>query len=159
MLVGTVAELSLLESAMLTPPLGAGRLRVITPVAVTPPLTELGATVNEASRGSRVRVADRWTLPSVAVIVAVVRVVTALVLTVKVALVLPAGIVTLELEPTVAAWLLLARVTLIPPVGAGLSRVTVPVLDAPSATIVGLSVSDIRAGARTARGAVLLTPA
>src|SRR5437867_10561999 len=71
---------------------------------------------------------------------------TGLVLTVKVALVAPAGTVTLE--GTVAApVLLLESRTWAPPAGAGPLSVTVPVEDcAPPTTLVGFSVSEETVG-------------
>ncbi len=68
--------------------------------------------------------------------------VTGLVLTVKVALVAPAG--TITLEGTVATpVLLLESRTWAPPAGAGPFSVTVPVEDCtPPTTLVGLSVSE-----------------
>jgi len=76
--------------------------------------------------------------------VTVVDAATALVLTVKVALVAPAATVTLE--GTVAAVvLLLESVTCAPPAGAGPLSVTVPVEDcAPPTTLVGFSESEER---------------
>ena len=69
-----------------------------------------------------------------------VDVVTALVLTVNVALLAPAATVTLA--GTVAVDVLLLRVTAAPPVGAGPLSVTVPVEDCtPPVTVVGFSVS------------------
>ena len=66
---------------------------------------------------------------------------TALVLTVKVALELPAGTVTLE--GTLAALLLLEIVTCEPPAGAAALSVNVPVEDcAPPITLGGFNVSD-----------------
>ena len=87
---------------------------------------------------------------------------TALVVTVKVALVAPAGTVT-PLDGTLAAaMLLLESVTWAPPAGAGPLRVTVPVEDCkPPTTLVGFSVSDERGGGVegvTVSAAVLLTP-
>ena len=77
--------------------------------------------------------------------VAEVDVVTALVLTVKVALELPAGTVTLD--GTLAALLLLESVTCAPPAGAAALSVTVPVEDcAPPVTLVGLNVSEETVG-------------
>ena len=70
---------------------------------------------------------------------------TALVLTVKVALVAPTATVTLDV--TVAALvLLLERVTCAPPAGAAPLNVTVPVEEFPPVTFVGFSDSDERVG-------------
>lgn len=81
--------------------------------------------------------------------VAEVDAVTGVVFTVKVALVAPAGMVTLE--GTVAAVLLLARVTGAPPVGAGPLNVTVPVEDCvPPTTVVGLRAREERVGSGAA---------
>ena len=71
--------------------------------------------------------------------------VTALVLTVNVALVAPA--VTVTLEGTLAAPLLLESITCAPPVSAGPLSVTVPVdVCTPPVTLVGLSISEERFG-------------
>ena len=67
------------------------------------------------------------------------------VLTVKVALVAPAGTVTLE--GTLAAPLSLERKTWAPPAGAGPVRVTVPMEDWPPKTFAGLSVNEATVGA------------
>jgi hypothetical protein len=77
---------------------------------------------------------------------------TALVLTVKVVLVAPAG--TITLEGTLAApGLLLESATCAPPAGAGPLSVTVPVEDCiPPTTLAGFSVSEERAGAGGATG-------
>jgi hypothetical protein len=89
--------------------------------------------------------------------------VTALVLTVKVALVAPAASVTLE-GTLAAAVLLLESATCAPPAGAAPLNVTVPVEDCvPPITLVGLSVSDesVTAGGgagATVIEAVLVTP-
>ena len=81
--------------------------------------------------------------------------------TVNVALLAPAGTVTLE--DTLAAPLLLASVTCAPPEGAGPLSVTVPVEDCtPPITLVGFSVSEERVGSAdgvTVSVADLLTPA
>jgi len=67
------------------------------------------------------------------------------VFTVKVALVLPAGTVTLE--GTLAAALLLESVTCAPPAGAAPLSVTVPVDDCtPPTTLVGFNVSEETVG-------------
>ena len=70
---------------------------------------------------------------------------TALVLIVKVALLLPAG--TITLEGTLAAPLLLESITCASPAGAGPLSVTVPVDDcAPPITLVGFNVSEETTG-------------
>jgi hypothetical protein len=75
--------------------------------------------------------------------VTVVDAVTALVLTVNVALVAPA--VTVTLDGTLAAVvLLLESVTCAPPAGAGPLRVTVPAEEFPPVTLVGFSESEER---------------
>ena len=89
-----------------------------------------------------------------------VELVTAMVLTVNVALLAPARTVTLE--GTLAAPLSLASITCAPPVSAGPLSVTVPVDCAPPVTLVGLSVSEERVGracSTTVSEAVLVTPA
>jgi len=82
---------------------------------------------------------------------------TALVLIVKVALLLPAGTVTLE--GTLAAPLLLESVACAPPAGAGPLSVTVPVDDcAPPVALIGLNVSEETVGGVTVSEADMLTP-
>src|SRR5204862_155233 len=85
---------------------------------------------------------------------------TVLVLIVKVAVVLPAGTVTLE--GTLAAALLLESVTCAPPAGAAPLSVTVPVDDCtPPTTLVGFNVSEEtvgRGGGVTVSEAEVLVP-
>src|SRR5437660_7169043 len=89
--------------------------------------------------------------------------VTTLVLTVKVALVAPAGTVTLD-GTLPAAVLLLESVTCAPPAGAGPLNVAVPVEDCrPPITVAELSVSEASVGGGGGAGvtvseAVLATP-
>jgi hypothetical protein len=89
--------------------------------------------------------------------------VTARVVTVKAALVTPAGMVTLA--GTVATVVsLLERETMAPAVGAGPLSVTLPVEGDPPLTLVGFSVSEVRVGPDGGCGvtmseAVLATPA
>src|SRR6266436_8168338 len=92
-----------------------------------------------------------------------VEAVTARVVTVKAALVAPAGMVTLA--GTVAAVVsLLERETMAPAVGAGPLSVALPVEGDPPLTLVGFSVSEVRVGPDGGCGvtmseAVLVTPA
>jgi hypothetical protein len=71
--------------------------------------------------------------------------VTLLLVNVKIALVAPAGMFTLEGTVTTPV-LLLERETRAPPLGAGALSVTVPEEGDPPTTLVGLSVSDVRVG-------------
>ena len=95
--------------------------------------------------------------------VTVVEAETALVLTVNVALVAPAAIVTLVgVRATVV--LLLERTTCAPPAGAGPLSVTVPVEEFPPTTLVGFSANELSVTAGGVAGctvseAVLLVPA
>jgi hypothetical protein len=83
--------------------------------------------------------------------------VTLRVVTVNVALVLPAGTVTLA--GTVAAAVLpLLSVTTAPPEGAAAFKVTVPVEDVPEFTEVGLNVTDDTTRGATVRVALWLLP-
>ena len=84
------------------------------------------------------------------------------VFTVNVALVLPAGTVTLA-GTLAAAALLLESITCAPPAGAGPLRVTVPVEDpdGPPTTLVGFNVSEVTVGSGggiTVNGADTLRP-
>ena len=82
---------------------------------------------------------------------------TGVVLTVKVALVLPAGTVTLA--GTVAApVLLLDKLTTAPPLGAGALSVTVPVEELPPVTLVGLRLREESVGGVTVSEAVRVVP-
>ncbi len=92
-----------------------------------------------------------------------VEAVTTRVVTVKAALVTPAGMVTLTgAVATVVS--LLERETRAPPLGAGPLSVTLPVEGDPPLTLVGFSVSEVRVGPDGGCGvtmseAVLVTPA
>jgi len=91
------------------------------------------------------RSAVRVVLLYEAEIVAEVTMRTADVLTVKVALLVPAG--TITLKGTLAAPLLLESMTCAPPAGAGPVKVTVPVENCtPPITLEGLSVNEDRVG-------------
>ena len=84
--------------------------------------------------------------PKAPPIVTDVAAVTPVVVTPKFALVAPAATVTLAGTPATVA-LLLDNVTMAPPVGAAVVKVTVPVLGAPPTTLVGLTVTEDRVGA------------
>jgi hypothetical protein len=144
-LPGTCAtEVLLLCKLTTAPELGAAPVKVTVPVELAPPTRDAGVLLIEdkvTATALILRVAVRPT-PSVAVIVAEVLLATANVLTVKVLEMLPAGTVT-EAGTVATAALLLDSVTMAPPDGAGLVRVTVPVARVPPTTVVGVTESDV----------------
>jgi hypothetical protein len=143
---GTVAADVLLEtSATETPPAGAGPLIVTVPVESPPPPIELGLSVSPLNVGGfTVRVALNDVLPIDAVITGDWTEGTPNVVTVAVALVWPAGTVTVV--GTVAAEVILElRLTTLPPVGASPLRVTVAVDEVPPITEVGDRVIPVSA--------------
>lgn len=101
-----------------------------------------------------VRLAVLVTCAKLAEILALVCALTGWVLMLNVAILCPAGMVTLA--PGLAALELLESVMLRPPVGAGPVSVTVPVLDAPPTRLVGLKARLLSTGALTVRAADLL---
>jgi hypothetical protein len=109
-------------------------------------LTKAGAV---GAGGVTVNVALRVLPPDEPEMLTVVEDVTAVVVTVNVLLVVPAGTVTLA--GTVAAAEVSDRVTTVPPAGAAAVRVTVPVDEAPPATLDGLRASADRVGPAAAR--------
>jgi hypothetical protein len=149
-LAGTVATLVLLlESVTPAPPEGAAPESVIVPVDLLPPLTLVGLSVSEervtAPPGVTVNVVCFELLPRVAVIATLVVVVTDCVLTVKVALVLPPPMVTLEGTAATEVFEL-DRVTTVPPEGALALRVTAPVELLPPLTLVGFRINEETVG-------------
>jgi hypothetical protein len=150
---GTVA-LVLLDDSEIVNPLGpAAADRVIVPVELVPPVTDVGLKPRVHVGTSTVSVALADWPPAEAPIVLVVLVGTPMEVTVKVAVVAPAGTVTVA--GTVAAAVLLdVNATDIPPVGAALPRVTIPVEGVPPTTVVGLSETAVTTGGLTVRVAV-----
>jgi len=153
---GTVTTAGwLVPSDTTAPPAGAAALKVTVPVEELPAVTLLGVSVREDTIGEpppggvTISVADLATVPPknremVAEVVAV----TVLVETVKLALVAPAGTVTMP--GTEAAELLLEGKTSTPLQGGGALSVTVAVEELPPTTLVGLSVSEEMASAGAA---------
>jgi hypothetical protein len=122
---------------MVTPPLGAGPLRVTVPVAPLPPATVLGDIETDATESGAVTVSVAEPPAPVqpatlAMTVAVTLLEPEEVVTLKVADVCPAGTVTDA--GTCTCELLLCRLTVTPPAGAAAVRVTVPVRPAPPVT-------------------------
>jgi hypothetical protein len=154
---GTVAYALLLDSEMTAPEEGAGPVNVTVPVDEVPPLTVSGLSEIELSVAAvTVRLDVLVTVPSVAEIVEVVEEATAYVARVKVAVVTPAGTVTLA-GTVAAAVLLLVSATTMPLVGATPLSVTVPIDAFPPITEVGFNERDDSAGGFTVRVPVLLT--
>src|SRR6185437_1919177 len=121
-------------------PESAAALRATRPVAEPPPTRFCVVREIRLRIGTGVGVTASVALcvvPSVAEIVAVVAADTALVFTVKLALLAPAGTVTLA--GTVTAFELSERGTTRPPVGAAPFRNTNPVAAVPPATLDGLT--------------------
>jgi hypothetical protein len=131
-------------------------VNVTVPVALVPPTTVVGE-MESPETPAVVRVSVPWAvlLPRVPVTVTVVVEYTPLLVTVKLADVWPAGMVTED--GTVASKVSeLLRLTVRPPVGAGPERVAVPVELLPPATEAGEKVIVRSVGARTVSVAVLL---
>jgi hypothetical protein len=156
-LAGTVAAALLPDKLTTVPPAGAELLRVTVPVEELPPVRLAGLRARfDSTGGLMVSVAVCTPLKS-PVIVTVVTALTAMVVTLNVAVVAPAATVTLA--GTVAAALLPDKLTTAPPAGATPVRVTVPVEEAPPATLAGLIETDVSAAAAIASEAVCVAPA
>src|SRR2546421_547687 len=115
-LAGTDAAGSLLDSAICVPPVGAGPFRVTVPEAGVPPVTLAGLIASdEITAGTTVSEALCVPPPYEPEMVTAVDVATALVVTLKLALVAPAGTVTLA--GTAAAGALLGNGAFAAPAG------------------------------------------
>lgn len=137
---GSPAAPLLLLSAITTPPLPAAAANVTVPVAGLPPVTEAGDSVNprivlEAGAAGLIVSPAVTVVRDDAVIVAIRKVLTAVVGMAKVPILWPAGIV--RLEGSVAAVSELDRLTETPPIAAGRTSVTVPVAVDPPVTVLG----------------------
>lgn len=144
--VGTVAvEVLELARKTGTPPVGAAAEIVTVPVTLLPPTTVAGASVRPVGSGAvAVSEALLVEVPRLAVTVVPTSLPTATVVAVNVAVEAVAGTVTEA--GTVIVVLEDARVTTVPPVGAGPLRVTVPVDACPPATTEGLKAIDRTTG-------------
>jgi len=134
--VGTTAFELFDDRFTVIPPTGALPVSVTVPVEELPPSTVVGASDRPLKVGGlTVSVVVLVVTPSVAEIVTGVELATGLVVTVKVADVLPARTVTLD--GTVALPLFDDRLTTRPPEGAGANSVTSPVQEVPPRTVAG----------------------
>jgi len=151
-LAGTVAALVLLLArATLKPAVGAGPLRATVPTEPLPPVTELGLNVNDLMRaGLTFKEALILLAPRVAVTLTLFAAATPTVVAVKVCDNFPLRIVTLAATSTEGSELL--RETEVPPEGAALLIVTVPVDFVPPVTVAGLKVNLERTGLVLALG-------
>jgi len=140
---GTVATAVLLELSATAKLAGAALLIVTVPVEVAPPVTDVGFSETPVTVGAvTARVALAEPPLAVAVIFAEEFVATGSEVTVNVPVVAPAA--TVVVVWTVATEVALeARLTVRPPAGAALERVTVPADVAPPATDVGLRVTPV----------------
>ena len=139
---GTDALVWSLMSDIESPEGGAGELITTDPAAVLPPTIEEGLTLTETRLGAvTVRFPEAEPPPQDAVRVAVTVVPTEIVFTEKVTLRPFAGTTTVA-GGIAADWLLL-NFTVIPPVGAGPLRVTLPVEATPPTTDDGVIVKVI----------------
>jgi hypothetical protein len=158
---GTVPIVVELDANVTTaPPVGAARVSVTVPVTATPPVAAVTFVDNvdsAAAGGATVSVAVPVEPFVAAVIVTTVFAATVPAVIVNVALLLPAGTVTLT--GTVATPVLdELSVTTLPPKGALVESVTVPVVVAVDAMLTFASVTAITFGPRIERVDLTLTP-
>ena len=127
--------------ATVAPPFGALPFRTTNPDAVAPPMIEMGVTKSPPSSGDTVSAFCPTPEAVMRTAVSVVTEGVEAVVMEKVAVVDPAGTVTLG--GTVAKEvMLLVRFTIVPPAGAGLASVTVPIGISPFKTYRAESASE-----------------
>jgi len=143
----------LVAKATFKPPAGAALPRVTVPVELVPPTTDDGFNERETDGAVIVSVALADWPPADAPMLLVALAPTIIVVTVNVAVVAPAGTVTVA-GTCASVALLEVRATDIPPVGAALPRVTVPVELMPPATDVGFRERPVTTGGLTVKVAV-----
>ena len=139
------ADVSLLESATTTPPAGAELLRVTVPCEDWPPVAVVGFRLKDASEaGGRISRFNCTVLLRLARIATLVTCATGCVVMVKVALLCPAGMVTLG-GTDATAGLLLPNATTAPPGPATqpVRNETVPCTVPPPPTVVALKVKSL----------------
>jgi hypothetical protein len=155
---GTVAaDVFVLDSATVIPAAGAGLLNVTVPVELVElPRTVVGLRDTDTTAGALTMSCAAAVPFNVAVIVGAVVETTAIVVTVKLAVLAPPG--TVNGVVTDAAPLLLDSATAIPPGGDGPFNVTVPVEGAPPLTLVGLKDTDATVGGLIVSGTVTGVP-
>ena len=141
-LPGTVTEGPLLDRVTTVPPKGAGPFKMTVPVDEIPPNTVAGLRETDCIPSVKAFTVSVvvFVVPPVAEIVTGVLTPTAVVLIPNVAVVDPAGTVTLA--GTVAAALLLDNAMGQPPAGAGAFNVTVPVAAYPPLIVDGFTDTD-----------------
>ena len=156
-LAGTVTAGLLLASATCAPAAGAGPLSVTVPATAVPPVTLAELRESDETTGAST-VSETLCVrpPEEAEMLTLADAATALVVMLNVVLVAPAAIVTLA--GTDAAGLLLESATWAPPVGAGPSRLTVPVSELPPVTLAWLRLTADTPGGTTVSDAVCVAP-
>jgi len=154
-MAGTCAAASELVIAMSAPPEGALPVRVIVPVADTPPVTVAGEIAKLKGTGGLIVSAPDLVAPATPVMVATICDATGVVATVKDAVFVPAA--TTTLVGTDAAAFELESETVKPPAGALPVSVTFPVEATPPVTLVGVRVTLVSTGVTIVSVAVLVT--
>jgi len=153
---GVCTTTLLLCSATVAPPVGAVPFSVTVPVELLPPTTVVGFSVTDDRVAALTVSVAACPTPYDPEMLTIAFAATALVVTVKVAEVLPEATVTVA--GTCAEASLLESATTAPPEGAVPFSVTVPVDEAPPRTLVGLSVNEDNCGGFTVNAADFVVP-